>query len=231
MRTILSLTMVVILCVVGVATAEDQVTKPINGKDLGGWKLKGDREDASHWVIGKAQLNQDDATKLVVEPAQGEKAELINAEGHGVDIFTEEKFGDCVIELELMVPKNSNSGIYLMGEYEIQVLDSWGHEKLSQGDFGALYSYAEPKVNASKEPGAWQTVRIEFTAPKFEGDRKVKNAFVKEIRINGKVVQENVELTQQTPGGLTGKECAEGPLMFQGDHGPVAFRNICIVRK
>lgn len=231
MRVMLSLVMAALLCVANAAMAEDQVVKPINGKDLGGWKVKGDNKDASHWVIGKSQLDQDDATKLVVEPASGEKAELINAEGRGVDIFTEEKFGDCVIEMELMVPKNSNSGIYLMGEYEVQVLDSWGHEKMSQGDFGALYSFAEPKVNASKEPGEWQTVRIEFTAPKFEGDKKVKNAFVKEIRINDKVVQENVELTQQTPGGLTGKECAEGPLMFQGDHGPVAFRHIAIIRK
>ncbi|MDD3469769.1 MAG: DUF1080 domain-containing protein [Thermoguttaceae bacterium] len=231
MRKMICAIAAAMLCAAGVAQAADNVVKPINGKDLGGWKLKGDNTEKSHWMIGTAQLDPKDATKLVTEPAKGEKAELINAQGAGVDIFTEEKFGDCVIELELMVPKNSNSGIYLMGEYEVQVLDSWGREKLTQGDFGALYSYAEPKVNASKEPGEWQSVRIEFSAPKFDGDKKVKNAFVHSIRINGKTVQENIEMAKQTPGGLTGKECAEGPLMFQGDHGPVAFRNIHIIRK
>ncbi len=231
MRKMICAMAVAMLCMVGVAQAADNVVKPINGKDLGGWKLKGDNTEKSHWMIGTAQLDSKDATKLVTEPATGEKAELVNAQGAGVDIFTEEKFGDCVIELELMVPKNSNSGIYLMGEYEVQVLDSWGHEKLTQGDFGALYSYSEPRVNASKEPGEWQSVRIEFSAPKFDGDKKVKNAFVHSIRINDKTVQENIEMTQQTPGGLTGQECAEGPLMFQGDHGPVAFRNIHIIRK
>ena len=234
MRTMMGLAVMVVFCVYGSVFAADQepvVVKPINGKNLDGWKVKGDDLSNSHWKIGLAQLDPKDATKLVVEPATGEKAQLVNAEKAGVDIYTEEKFGDCVIELQLMVSKGSNSGIYLMGEYEVQVLDSWGREEMTQGDFGAVYSFAAPKVNASKEPGEWQTVRIEFFAPKFDGDKKVKNAFVKEMKINGKVVQADLELTNQTPGGLTGKENAEGPLMFQGDHGPVAFRNIHIIRK
>ena len=73
-----------------------------------------------------------------------------------------------------MVPKGSNSGIYVMGEYEVQILDSYGKpaDKLTQGDLGALYSAAAPKVNASKKPGEWQKFVIEFQAPKFDGTRR-----------------------------------------------------------
>ena len=73
-----------------------------------------------------------------------------------------------------MVPKGSNSGIYLMGEYEVQVLDSFGKpdDKPGQGDLGAIYSAAAPKMNAAKKPGEWQKFVIEFQAPKFDGTRR-----------------------------------------------------------
>src|SRR5207248_2323948 len=109
--------------------------EPFNGKDLTGWKLKGDAK-RSKWVVGKATLGAKNARTLDVER---EGKELINA-GSGVDISTEEKFGDCVVELEFMVPQGSNSGVYLMGEYEVQVFDSFGRKKLGQGDLGAIYS-------------------------------------------------------------------------------------------
>ena len=132
-----------------------------------------------------------------------------------------------------MVPKGSNSGIYVMGEYEVQVLDSFGKpaDKLTQGDLGALYSAAAPKVNASKKPGEWQKFVIEFQAPKFEGAKKVANAKFVKVTLNDVVLHENVEMKGVTPGGLTGKEAATGPLMFQGDHGPVAFRNIKVTSR
>ena len=101
-------------------------------------------------------------------------------------------------------------------------------EKLTQGDLGALYSAAAPKKNASKKPGEWQKFVIEFQAPKFDGGKKIANAKFVKVTLNGVVLHENVEMKQQTPGGLTGKEHPTGPLMFQGDHGPVAFRNIKI---
>ena len=139
----------------------------------------------------------------------------------------EAKWGDALIEVELMVPKGSNSGVYVMGEYEIQVLDSFGHEKMSTGDIGALYGAAPPKVNASKAPGEWQKFVIDFRAPKFDGEgKKTANAKFVKIELNGQVVQEDVEMKGPTPGGLTGKEAATGPIMFQGDHGAVSYRNI-----
>jgi len=169
---------------------------------------------------------------LVVEkPADAKEAELVNAQGGSVDIYTADKYGDCTIELEFMVPKGSNSGVYVMGEYEVQILDSYGKKKVGPGDLGGLYGAAAPKTNAAKAPGEWQKMVVEFQAPKFEGDKKTANAKFLKITLNGEVIHENVEMKGPTPSGVTGKEAATGPLMFQGDHGPVAFRNIRITAK
>ena len=204
-----------------------QAQEPFNGKDLAGWKLKG-AEAKSRWKVGKASLDAADPKKFAV----AEGAELVNAAGGGVDLYTEAKWGDALIELELMVPKGSNSGVYVMGEYEVQVLDSFGKEKMGTGDIGALYGAAPPKLNASKAPGEWQKMTIDFVAPKFGADgKKTANAKFVKIELNGQVIQENVEMKGPTPAGVTGKEAATGPLMFQGDHGPVAFRAIKISPK
>ena len=207
-----------------VAVLAAQAVEPFNGKDLAGWKLKGAAEK-SKWKVGKAALDPAAAAKFVVT----EGNELVNAAGGGVDIYSEAKHGDALIEVELMVPKGSNSGVYVMGEYEVQVLDSFGKEKMGTGDIGALYGAAPPRLNASKAPGEWQKFAIDFRAPKFGPDgKKTANAKFLKIELNGQVIQENVEMKGPTPAGVTGKEAAEGPLMFQGDHGPVAFRNIKI---
>lgn len=199
-----------------------------NGKDLSGWKLKDEKK--SQWKVCGAVMNPDKTNELQIAPLSTGKPYLTNIKGSGTDIFTEGKFGDMILELEFMVPKGSNSGIYVMGEYEVQILDSFGKpdDKLGQGDLGALYSAAAPKTNAAKPPGEWQKIRIDFQAPKFEGDKKVANAKFRSVTLNDVVLHENVEMKQHTPGGLTGKEAATGPLMFQGDHGPVAFRHIKI---
>jgi hypothetical protein len=200
---------------------------PFNGTNLDGWKSSGKIED-SKWTVGLAKVDPDNPRSLVVEKAPAGKGDLVTPTGRGQDLYTVEKFGDCTVEVEVMVPKGSNSGIYLMGEYEIQVLDSFGRTRVGPGDMGGIYSTAAPKVNACKQPGEWQKFVIQFQAPKFEGDKKVANAKVIKITLNEKVIHENLELKQQTPGGVTGKEVPAGPLMFQGNHGPVAFRNIKI---
>lgn len=212
--------------------AEDNPIKPFNGTDLKGWKFKGD-EKKSKWVVGRAELDEKNPSKLAVTPIPpqadgGPAARLMINASSGVDIYTEEKFGDCTIELEFMVPKGSNSGIYVHGEYEIQILDSFGKEKVGPGDLGGLYGAAAPKTNASKKPGAWQKFVIQFQAPRFEDGKKTANAKFIKIELNGEVIHENVQMKGPTPSGVTGKETAKGPLMFQGDHGPVAFRNIKI---
>ncbi|MGQ9762013.1 MAG: 3-keto-disaccharide hydrolase, partial [Thermogutta sp.] len=207
------------------ATAEDGwITIPIE-KGLPGWKLKGATEQ-SKWAVGTAAIDPADPRSLVCRPGGNE---LVNVGSRGVDIFTEQTFGDAIIELEVMVPQGSNSGIYVMGEYEIQILDSFGKEKLGMGDMGAVYSMAVPKVNACKKPGEWQKYVIEYRAPRFDATgTKIANGRLVKVILNDQVIHENLELKSQTPGGVSGKEAPRGPLMFQGNHGPVAYRNIRI---
>jgi len=210
-----------------VAAAEKgKVVTPL-GKNLEGWLAKGPVEQ-SKWAVGTAKVDPKNPRKLVVE-APGDCPHLATATGHGRDIYTAEKFGDCTVDLEVMVPKGSNSGIYLMGEYEVQVLDSFGKSKVGTGDMGGIYGATAPAVNASKAPGEWQKYVIEFKAPRFEDGKKVSNARFVKITLNGKVIHEDVEMKRNTPGGVSGKEAPAGPLMFQGNHGPVAYRNIKII--
>jgi hypothetical protein len=215
-----------LLAAAGVASAAEPIT-PFNGKDLTGWKPK--NASKSHWKATTVSISPSNPSQFTVaEPPAGTPLWLVNVTGGGTDIYTEQKFGSCTIEVEFMLPKGSNSGVYVMGEYEVQVFDSYGKQKLGQGDVGAIYSASAPRVNAAKEPGQWQKFVIEFVAPKFEGGKKVANARFPKVTLNGQVIQENVEVKGTTPGGLTGKEAATGPLMFQGDHGAVAYRNIKI---
>lgn len=214
------------------AVAEDKVVEPFNLKDTTGWKFKGD-EKKSKWVSGVSRVDENKSEALTVQaPSKGSTVELINAKPGSVDIFTEEKFGSMHLELEFMIPKGSNSGVYMMGEYEVQIYDTHGKTPPKIGDMASIYTYAAPKVDASKKFGEWQKLVIDFDAPKFEGDKKVANAKFVKVTFNDTVIHENVECTKGvTPGGLTGKEAATGPLMFQGDHGSVAFRNIKITPK
>jgi hypothetical protein len=156
---------------------------------------------------------------------------LINQQRGGVDIFTTAEFGDCILSIEVLVPRGSNSGIYMMGNYEIQVLDSWGKAQIGPGDMGGLYGAAAPLLNAANEPGTWQEFIIDFQAPRFADGKKVANAVFRKVTLNGKVIHENVEMKSATGGNLGRGEQPTGPLMFQGDHGPVAYRNIRIAPK
>jgi hypothetical protein len=196
---------------------------PFNGKDLSGWLARGGKPGET-LKIGTARLSQDNPHELVVEERG---AELVNFKKAGLDFYTEAKFGDALIEVEFMVPKDSNSGVYVMGEYEVQVLDSFGKEEISAHDVGGIYGVAAARVNAAKAPGKWQKFVIDFRAPKFDSaGKKIANTRFVKVTLNGEVIHKNLELSGPTPGGLTGKEHAEGPLMFQGNHGVVAYRKI-----
>jgi hypothetical protein len=217
------------LTVAGLFGAEaGKVVVPFDGSDLKGWKFKGGAETRSKWTVGVASLDDKAPNKLAAStPAKPGEGELINLAA-SVDLYTDEVFGDCLVELEVMVPKGSNSGIYLMGEYEVQVFDSFGKDKVGPGDMGGIYNTAAPKVNACKKPGEWQKFVIDFRAPRFDGDKKTANAKFVKVTLNGEVIHEDVEVKGPTGGQLKDKESATGPLLFQGDHGPVAFRNIKI---
>jgi hypothetical protein len=214
---------------VAVATAAAvRAAEPIelfNGKDLTGWKVTG-AAAKSAWKVGTAKPDEKNPSKFAFSE---EGRDLVNRERDG-NIYTERQFGDCVLTLEVMVPKGSNSGVYLQGVYEIQVLDSFGRKgKPSPGDMGGIYSTAAPKNAKYKAPGEWQTFEIHFLAPRFDASgKKTANAKFTKVILNGVTIHENVEPKGPTGGGVRGNEAPQGPIMFQGDHGPVAFRNIKI---
>jgi hypothetical protein len=113
----------------------------------------------------------------------------------------------------------------------VQILDSFGVKKLSMHDMGAIYSVAIPKVNACKKAGEWQKFVIDFQAPRFDGKKKTANAVFHKVVLNDEVIHDKVEMTKGATGGALGDEVAVGPLMLQGDHGPVAFRKLKITPK
>ncbi len=200
-----------------------------NGENLDGWAAQGASGKANLWTAGKAVVPSDYPKQLEKIEGTGELINLTPKHGASQDVYSEAKFGDCRIELEVMVPKGSNSGIYVMGEYEVQVLDSYGKMKMGNGDIGAIYGGYAPPVNASRKPGQWQQYIIEWRAPRFDGaGNKIQNAVFEKVELNGQVLHQNLVMSGPTPGGITGKESPTGPLMFQGNHGPVAYRNIVV---
>ena len=203
--------------------------EPFNGKDLQGWSYKKKGRLESKWVTGTPQLDAGNPKALKASGTGGAMVNVVTGHGQSIDIYSDQKWGSSRIELEVLVAKGANSGIYVMGEYEVQVLDSYGKEKLGGGDMGVIYGAQPPRTNACKKPGEWQKYEIDFLAPKFDAaGKKTANAKFLVVKLNGKILHENVEMKGPTPSGVTGREAATGPIMFQGDHGPVAYRNISI---
>jgi len=228
-RTITALPAIAVLGIAVVIPAQKSSSVPFNGRDLTGWVAK--QPTRNQWKAVHPAISKADPKVLEAVDREGALALVNRVEKHraGSDLYTAVKFGDCRIALQVMVAKNSNSGIYVMGEYEVQVLDSFGRSKLGMGDMGAIYGASVPRANASLAHGKWQAYEIDFVAPRFDAaGKKVANARFLKVELNGQVVQENVEVPGVTPGGLIGRESATGPLMFQGDHGPVAFREVVV---
>lgn len=211
----------------GVAAGEE--VELFNGKDLSAWKTT-----ANPWsVAASVALDTSNPKAFQTEPGTG--VTLNTKDGKATDIVSAQSFGDCRIQVEFCVPKGSNSGVYVQGRYEIQVLDSHGKEKSGVHDCGAIYERWKdekgyegkaPAVNASKAPGEWQTFDITFRAPRFDASgKKIANAVFVKVLHNGQVIHENAECTGPTRGGAE-DEVPEGPIRVQGDHGPVAYRSL-----
>lgn len=197
------------------------------------------RAPLGDWVTaGEVVLDPGDPKRLAWS---GSGATAVNGvKGKTVHLLTAAEYGDARVELEFMVPQGSNSGVYLMGRYEIQILDSWGKTELKYSDCGGIYQRHDeatnsgfeghaPRVNASKEPGTWQRLEIDFRAPRFDADgKKVDDARFVKVTLNGVTIHEDVPVTGPTRSGAYKDEQPLGPLMFQGNHGPVAFRNVVI---
>ncbi len=185
-----------------------------DGKDLSKWR--------SAWTGGPARWKVENGYMEIV-PGTG-------------DIQTVEEFGDCQLHIEWMIPEDvkgsgqgrGNSGIFLMGRYEIQVLDSYENQTYADGMAAAIYGQYPPLVNACRKPGEWQTYDIIWIAPRFEGEKLVRPGYLTLIH-NGVVVHYHTPimgLTRHRRFPTYQPHPPVGPLRIQ-DHGfRVRFRNI-----
>lgn len=223
----------------GICTASKDCSQchklQVTGQDFSAW-----RADTAQWqIVGGAHLNPADEKALLAEP--GTDAILNGPAGRTANLFSKQEFGDVLAHIEFVVPKDSNSGVYLMGRYEIQVFDSWQKQPEYPGiECGGIYQRWDeskqkgfeghsPRVNASKAPGQWQTFDIVFRAPRFDKNgRKIANARFEKVVHNGVLVHSDIELTGPTRASAYDDEKPTGPLMLQGDHGPIAYRNLCV---
>ena len=161
-----------------------------NGRDLKGWHAMGDNQ----W---KAENG------ILFSPKSGS------------NLVTDQKFNDFKLHIEFRYPKGSNSGIYLRGRYEVQVMDSKGNEPLS-GELGGVYGFIAPSEQVAKNPGEWQSYDITLVGRMIT------------LVANGKTIICNQEIPGITGGALDSNEGDPGPIYLQGDHGPVEYRNITL---
>jgi hypothetical protein len=166
---------------------------------------------------------------------------LTDVKGAG-DLITNQSFGDCQLHVEFRTPASvkgegqsrGNSGIYLMGLYEIQVLDSYKNPTYANGQAAAVYKQHIPLVNASREPGQWQAYDIIFKAPVFKENGELDKPATVTVLHNGILVQNNVTIigpTDWVTKPVYKKHAPTLPLFFQ-DHGddgnPISYQNIWI---
>ncbi len=170
----------------------------------------------------------------------GDKWKLVDggaAQVGGGNIHSKEKFGGAFkLHVEFRVPYmpkasgqgRGNSGVYVQGRYEVQVLDSYGLVS-KNNDCGGIYSVAAPLVNACKAPTVWQSYDIEFQAPPCADGKKTGPALMT-VYHNGVKIHDKVEIkTDNTTAGMGGNVCEPGPIMLQNHGNPVQFRNIWLL--
>ena len=204
--------------------------------------LSGFKAPAKNWqIVSDAVVDR--SKKRAISGIEGTGVLLNNADRTSKkNIFTNLEHGDIELELDVMMPVGANSGIYLQGRYEIQLFDSWRVKEPTYSDIGGIYQRwnkkaatkeergyegHNPPFNAAKAPGLWQQLKIKFTAPTFnEAGKKTKNAIFEEVWLNGVLLHKNIEVTGPTRAAAFDTETPIWPLMIQGDHGPVAFKNI-----
>ena len=166
---------------------------------------------------------------------QEKGAMVVNNTG---DIFTKDEFGDCQVHVEWATParvtgsdqSRGNSGVWLMGRYEVQILDSYQNPTYPDGQAGAIYGQTPPSVNASRKPGEWQTFDIFFIAPRFTGHRLRKPAYITVIQ-NGIRIQNHVAIRGETVYMQVAQYtdfATKGPIKLQDHHCPVRFRNLWV---
>lgn len=201
----------------------------------------------ANWKLGGG-VGGAPASDKVLEATAGKEVLVCNPgkektlRGH---LFTAWEHGDAIVELEFLMAAKSNSGVYLQGRYEVQLFDSWGVREPKHSDCGGIYQRWDPargkgqegyggiapRANACRAPGVWQRLHIVFEAPRFDAaGRKIRNARFVQVVLNGVTLHENVEVGGPTRSAAFADEQPRGPLMIQGDHGPVAIRQLAVKR-
>jgi hypothetical protein len=178
--------------------AEDGFRPLFNGKDTKGWHLRNPQGHNS-WSVENGILKNSSSK-----------------DQHGTDLITDEKFRDFTVKFEFMVPDNSNSGFYLRGRHEIQILGDHSRGTATQNGNGSIYNFKAPDKFVSKPGNEWQTAEATIIGNKIT------------VVLNGVKIHDNVECTKATGGELDNNIDEPGPIFLQGDHGTVSFRNIRI---
>lgn len=171
----------------------------LNGTDLDGWELN-EKEATNGWSVLDGVLINNPERRAGI---------------HYGNLRTTATFEDFNLKLEVNVPKGSNSGVYLRGIYEIQVMDSYGRE-LDSHNMGGLYSRITPSEAAEKPAGEWQSMDITLYKRHLT------------VMLNGKTIIDNQPVKGVTGGALTSDQFSPGPILLQGDHGKVSYRNIVL---
>lgn len=179
--------------------AADDGFKPLfNGKDTSGWHLRR-KEGHNSWSVENGVLRN-----------------TVNPGEHGTDLVTDQRFWNFTVRYEYMVPNRSNSGFYLRGRHELQILGDYASGKTAKGGNGAIYNFKAPDHFVSKPGDQWQTVEATIIGHRIT------------VTQNGLKTHDNVECHVATGSEIDGKVDEPGPIFLQGDHGTVSFRNIRI---
>ena len=185
------------------ALSDDGWAYLFNSRDLAGWHLR-HPDGRQSWSV--------------------DQGELVNG-GAGTDLYSDVRLTDCELHIEFSVPKDSNSGVYLQGRYEVQVHDTFGGG-VHPGMCGAIYGQAAPSENVCKPPEEWQTFDITFRGARPSLDGGLASHARITVVQNGVKIIDDVELTSVTGGAMDANEPRAHGIMLQGDHGPVRYRNI-----
>lgn len=192
------LTLALVLTSMAFTACADEGFRPLlNGTSTAGWHLR-NADGHNSWTVENGIL----------------KNTVVKGGAHGTDLVTDQKFKNFTVKYEFQVPDGSNSGFYLRGRHEIQILGDFAKGKTALGGNGALYNFKVPDQFVSKPGGEWQTAEATIIGNRIT------------VVLNGVKVHDNVECAKPTGGELDTKVDEAGPIMLQGDHGTVWFRKI-----
>ena len=205
------------------------------------WQGAGEEADCNQWTsASQVTLDPKDGSVLLVQPGEGVLVSTLQGRADHRNLISKQTYGDMELQLDFLLAKGSNGGVKLQGLYEIQIRDTHGIANPAADDCGGVYPRAQlrpyklidegipPLTNAARPAGEWQSLCILFQAPRFDKTGKKKaNAKLMKVVLNEKTIHENVELRWPTGHYWNiEEEVAKGPLFLQGDHGPIAYRNV-----